>query len=155
MSSGKWRPFFLDLNVLMTHSRVSSHMLSYLTSPHYSDITMNVMAIQITSVSIVCWPVCSGADQRKHQSSASLAFVRGINGWPVVSSQRTSNAENVSIWWLHHVHRIVSIGSCNRLMVINSLRPGYAIQISELGQYWIRQWLVACSHTTGREYHRE
>ena len=28
-------------------------------------------------VSIVCSTVCSGADQRKHQSSAPLAFVRG------------------------------------------------------------------------------
>ena len=29
--------------------------------------------------------VCSGAGQRKYQSSASLAFVRGIHGWPVNS----------------------------------------------------------------------
>ena len=29
--------------------------------------------------------VYSGADQRKHQSSASLAFVRGIHRWPVNS----------------------------------------------------------------------
>ena len=29
-----------------------------------------------------CYPtVCSGADQRKHQSSASLVFVRGIHHW--------------------------------------------------------------------------
>ena len=29
--------------------------------------------------------ICSGADQRKHQSSPSLAFVRGIHRWPVNS----------------------------------------------------------------------
>ena len=40
---------------------------------------MSTMASQITGVSIVCWTVCSGADQRKHQSSASLAFVWGIH----------------------------------------------------------------------------
>ena len=40
---------------------------------------------QITGVSIICSPVCSGADQRKHQSSASLAFGRGIDRWPVDS----------------------------------------------------------------------
>ena len=34
-------------------------------------------------VSIVYSNVCSGADQRKHQRSASLAFVRGIHRWPV------------------------------------------------------------------------
>ena len=46
---------------------------------------MTIMASQITSVSIVCWTVCSGTDQRKHQSSASLAFVGGIHRWPVNS----------------------------------------------------------------------
>ena len=47
------------------------------------------MAYQITSLTIVYSTDYSGADQRKHQSSASLAFVRGI---PV---QMASNAENV------------------------------------------------------------
>ena len=36
------------------------------------------MASQITSLTIVYSSVYSGADQRKHQSSVSLAFVRGI-----------------------------------------------------------------------------
>ena len=36
-------------------------------------------------VSVVCSTVCSGADERKHQSSASLAFMRGIHQWPVGS----------------------------------------------------------------------
>ena len=44
---------------------------------------MGVMATLITGVSIVHSTVCSGANQRKHQSSASLAFVRGIHRWPV------------------------------------------------------------------------
>ena len=39
---------------------------------------MSAMAPQITSFAIVNSTVYSGADQRKHQSSASLAFVRGI-----------------------------------------------------------------------------
>ena len=47
---------------------------------------MSAMASQITGVSIVCWGVCSGAGQRKHQSSVSLAFVRGIHRWLVNSS---------------------------------------------------------------------
>ena len=42
---------------------------------HYSDIIMSVMASQITSLTIVFSTVYSVADQRKHQSSASLAFV--------------------------------------------------------------------------------
>ena len=40
------------------------------------------MASQITIVSIVYSIVCSGADQRKHQSSAPLAFVREVTGDP-------------------------------------------------------------------------
>ena len=37
---------------------------------------MSAKASQITAVSIVCPTGCSGVDQRKHQRSASLAFVR-------------------------------------------------------------------------------
>ena len=39
---------------------------------------MGAIASQITSLMIVYSTVYSGADQRKHQSSASLAFVQGI-----------------------------------------------------------------------------
>ena len=46
---------------------------------------MRVMVSQITSLTIVYSSVYSGADQRKHQSSASLAFVRGIHRWLVNS----------------------------------------------------------------------
>ena len=53
---------------------------------HYSDVIMSSMAFQITSFTIdVYSTVYSGADQRKHQSSASLAFVRGIHRWSVNS----------------------------------------------------------------------
>ena len=70
----------------------------------YGDVIMGAMAFQITGVSIVYSTVCSGADQRKHQRSASLAFVRGIHRWPFeFPPQRASNAENVSIWWRHHM----------------------------------------------------
>ena len=47
---------------------------------HYCDVIMDAMASQITSLTIVYSTVYSGADQRKHQSSALLAFVRGIHG---------------------------------------------------------------------------
>ena len=54
----------------------------------HSDVIMSAMASQITGVSIAYSTVCSGAVQRKHQSSASLAFVRGIHWWPVNSSHK-------------------------------------------------------------------
>ena len=49
---------------------------------------MGAMASQITSLRIVYSTVYSGADQRKHQSSASLVFVRGIHRWPVNSPHK-------------------------------------------------------------------
>ena len=57
-------------------------------SCHYSDDIMSAMASQITSLTIVYSAVYSSADQRKHQSSASLAFVRGIHRWPVNSPHK-------------------------------------------------------------------
>ena len=55
---------------------------------HNSDVTMGAMAYRITSLTTVYSSVCSGADQRKYQSSASLAFVRGIHRWPVNFSHK-------------------------------------------------------------------
>ena len=46
---------------------------------HYADVIMGPIASQITSLTIVYSIVYSDADQRKHQSSASLAFVWGIH----------------------------------------------------------------------------
>ena len=46
----------------------------------------------------------SSADQRKHQSSASLAFVWGLHRWPVNSPcEWPVTRKNISIWWRHHV----------------------------------------------------
>ena len=42
---------------------------------------MSAMASQITSLTIVYSTVYSCANYRQHQSSASLAFVRGIHRW--------------------------------------------------------------------------
>ena len=46
---------------------------------HYNDVIMGAMASQITSLTIVYSTVYAGADQRKYQRSASLAFVWGIH----------------------------------------------------------------------------
>ena len=63
--------------LLMGFSNVISSQRNSCT--HYSDIIISAMTSQINGVSIVCSTVCSGADQRKHQSSASLTFVRAIH----------------------------------------------------------------------------
>ena len=58
------------------------------TKKHYADVIMGVLACQVTSLTIVYSTFHSGADQRKHQSSASLAFVRGIHHWTVKSPHK-------------------------------------------------------------------
>ena len=55
---------------------------------HYGDVIMDTMTSRITSLTVVYSAVYSGTDQRKHQSSASLAFVRGIHRWPVKSARK-------------------------------------------------------------------
>ena len=55
---------------------------------HHNDVIMSTMASKITSLTIVYSSVYSGADKRKHQSSASLAFVGGIHRWPVNSPHK-------------------------------------------------------------------
>ena len=57
-------------------------------SCNYNDVIMSAMTSQSTSLTIVYSSVYSGADQGKHQSSASLAFVRGIHRWPMNSPHK-------------------------------------------------------------------
>ena len=79
---------FLELEMSWT---VVNKMSKAMKIHHYCDVIMCAMAFQITSLTIVYSIVHSGADQRKHQSSASLAFVQGIHPrsvnslhkWPV------------------------------------------------------------------------
>ena len=52
---------------------------------HYSDVIISAMASRITSLTSVYSTVYSGADQRKHQSSASLLLAKGIHLWPANS----------------------------------------------------------------------
>ena len=63
-------------------------MTSLVLLCHYNDVIMGTIASQVTSNAIVYSTVCSDADQRKHQSSVSLAFVRGIHRKPVNSPHK-------------------------------------------------------------------
>ena len=60
----------------------------YIKRQHDSDVIMSMMAFQITSLTFVYSSVYSGADQRKQQNSASLAFVWGIHRWPGNSTHK-------------------------------------------------------------------
>ena len=60
----------------------------HVSKTHYDDVIMSTIASQITSLTIVYSTIYSGADQSKHQSSASLAFVWGIHRGPVNSPHK-------------------------------------------------------------------
>ena len=55
---------------------------------HYNDVIMSMIASQITSLKIVYTTVYSDTDQRKYQSSVSLAFVWGNHRGPVNSPHK-------------------------------------------------------------------
>ena len=85
--------YWNDNRSLKTVCRLLMALLSrysiYKSSFHYSDVIMGAMASKTTGLTIVySTRVYSGADQRKHQNSASLAFVRGIHRWPVNSPHK-------------------------------------------------------------------
>ena len=65
------------------HQRQTSRCVPFvifeIIQMHYDDVIMMAIASQITSLTIVYSAVYSGARQRKHTSSASLAFVWGIH----------------------------------------------------------------------------
>ena len=81
-----------DINAmrLIFIKQISWQSASNIMTSHYSDGIMSPRASQIAGVSMAYSTVSSGADQRKHQSSASLAFVRGIRRWPVNSPHKRS-----------------------------------------------------------------
>ena len=77
MGSGSWLSYFvLIFRILITKKS------------HYDDVKMGAMASQITSLTIVYSTVYSHRDQRKLQSSVSLAFVWGIHRGPVNSPHK-------------------------------------------------------------------
>ena len=75
--------------------------LDTLDCKHY---IISAMASQITGVTIAYSTVCSGVDQRKHQSSTSLPFVRVIHRRHVNSSHKGPVTQEMFPvqWWRQH-----------------------------------------------------
>ena len=70
------RNYLSDLGPLNHHGPVP-----HICVTHYGDTIMGAIASQITSLATVYYTAYSDAYQRKHHSSALLAFVRGIHRW--------------------------------------------------------------------------
>ena len=105
-------------------------MVPFVTS-HYCDVIMSAMVSQSTGVfdgvSIVCPTVCSGADQWKYQARVTGRWRWAPGGFP---SQRASNAENVSIWWRHHVFRFFKNETYFELSAPSTLYPTFHLMTS-------------------------
>ena len=105
--------YFIDINLNACYI-ISFHMFSstrnvfmnnhrygqddYWTSRsdmYCSDVIRSTITPQITGISIIYSTVCLGTYQRKHESSASLALVRGIHRWPVNLSRKRSVARKL------------------------------------------------------------
>ena len=67
---------------------ITDIFVKQMLSNHYSDVIVSTMTPQITSLTVVYSIVYSDADQRKHQSPVSLAFVRGIHRSPMNSPHK-------------------------------------------------------------------
>ena len=114
---------------------------------------MSAMATQITGVSIVCSAVCSGGDQRKHQSSASVDFVRGINRWPVkfpdkvpVTREMLPFDDVVVCFTFVIISKIGKYLYGNIIRLINSLWPSDALWRQRSGST-LAQVIAWCRHT--------
>ena len=70
------------------YTRQAGINVAFLFQHIYSDVIMGAMASQIANFTIVCSTIYSSANKKKHQSSASLAFVRGSHRWPVNSPHK-------------------------------------------------------------------
>ena len=72
---------------------------------NYNDIIMGAMASQITSLTIVYSTVLFRPRSKKISKLRITGLCEGNS--PMTGefpAQRASNAENVSIWWRHHVY---------------------------------------------------
>ena len=72
-------PVFIGVFIWSKHRASPWSRLPATWAYHYTDVIMTTMASQITSLMVAYSTVYSDADQRKHQSSASLAFMWGIH----------------------------------------------------------------------------
>ena len=88
------------------------------------------MASQVTSLTIVYSSVNSGTGQRKHQSSASLAFVRGIHRWLLNSPHKGPVTRN-----MFPFDGVIMEG---RLLVLVLSIPSYLIGDINLIQQWYK-----------------
>ena len=113
---------------------VNTARMLWLRPRHYDDVIMGAMASQITSLTSVYSIFYSDTDQRKHQSSASLAFVWAIHRRPVNSPHKWPVTRK-----MFPIHDIIVLHY--NLSRRNRLTHGMcAISIRPLFDLWGDEW---------------
>ena len=112
---------------------------------------MSTMASQITSLTVVYSTFYSGTDQRKHQSSTSLAFVRGIHQSLVNSphkgpvTRKMFPLDDVIMMAVSGVHQLLALfpsGWTERLKVVSHAgKSCFLTEISLSSIEW-RAWII-------------
>ena len=154
--------YYFDRNYAKNHSWGTRHFSDGLFH-HYSDVIMGMVAFPITSFTIVYSIVYSGKGERD-QSSASLAFVRGIHWWPVNSphkgpvTRKMLPFDDVIMWricitGLQGIHLCLLAVSqltkrclCN---IISNTEGRHSLPVLALGHPCIRSW----DEPTGPRHH--
>ena len=113
---------------------------------------MSTMASQITGHTIVYSTVYPGADQRKHQSSASLAFVKAIHGWPMKSPHKWPVARKM-FPFDDVIMQKQSTKCCKTFVQYVIIDPyKHYLSFSEICWYFVFQWLIHWCHKLEFEY---
>ena len=163
---GQWRGALMFSLICVLNKRLSkqwwgwwletpTHLLwrHFSVKIHYTDVIMDTIASQITNLTIVYSTVHSDADQRKYQSSASLAFVRGIHRRPVNSphkwpvTRKMFPFDDVITLMFSFMNMFSNmLSSYSRDCSVNSLWPGDATGQHKSGST-LAQVMVCCLTT--------
>ena len=117
---------------------------------------MGAMASQITCLTIVLKTVYSVADQRKHQSSASLAFVRGTHRGPVNSPHKGTVTRKIfpfdDVIMGKPSEKALTRWYPHQRYVILFLKPGYPLESEQNTHIWDSNHALDNSHACCHEY---
>ena len=111
--------FRLIYGIYVVHLRLDEALVKQ-NLCYYGDVITGAIASQITSLMIIYSTVYSDVDQRKHQSSESLAFVWGIHRGPVVIMAACVYIARFSVW-------LGSNSRCVGQVLISGLYNSYLI----------------------------
>ena len=107
----------------MTHSHFTS-LFAFLFPRflHYIDVIMTTMASQITSLTVVYSTVIQTQIKENIKAPRHWPLYGEFTGTGEFPAQMASNAENVSIWWRHHVYMLISAslfsGMCPYVLIV-------------------------------------